>query len=588
MKIKEVVETVVSYPKLAERLEANPGEKDRVKKLVKEIAGDFNPDVVRSYVKLVDATFAKLYDGVSFDVPENFDLKALSEDNHIILVPNHQSHADYIALTYVIFGVYSLPVYIAGGINLNVFPIGGMFRKGGAFFIRRKFNNDILYKLTFEAYCYYLLKNNLLIEFFFEGGRSRTGKLLSPRYGLFQMLLEAHAQLDDGKPLMFVPVTLAHEQVPESSAHAKELWGAKKKKESTSQLLKIFKIFKRKLGTIHVRFSSGIKVNEYTDLKETTRRLAFDCFRAIGNAMPITPMSLTSLILMDEPSGTLTCDAIIHRGKEIIDYCNHASIPITYSLSEEKYEDSLRRALEILEDNGKIETIYRENLDKTFYSIIPKFRTELLYFKNMIIHHFLVPAIMNGAWTRMLNGTVKSVADLNKYFMTQRKELKFEFYLPTIKELLHMALQTLGFALGRNVSSLDECLEFSEQELNKVAKTIGLFSTTFVYINESYYLGASALEFINDNEFDKKKFLSVSKELFELEREHGRIVKYYESYTVPMLNNCLNFFINQNAVSCEEGVCKVIDHEKVQFFKEKFSRDINDQVSMYLRVKDMT
>ena len=101
------------------------------------------------------------------------------KNHNIIFVPNHQSHADYLALNYAFHKDYTdIPVHIAGGINLNIFPIGTMFRKSGCFFIRRSFTNDLNYKNTFEAYLYYLLKQGFPIEFFFEGGRSRTGKLL--------------------------------------------------------------------------------------------------------------------------------------------------------------------------------------------------------------------------------------------------------------------------------------------------------------------------------------------------------------------------------------------------------------------------
>ena len=99
MKIKEVESTILSYPKLASYLQEHPKELSQVQKIFPEIAGDFNGEWVKNYIKIIDATFAKLYDGVSFDVPPDFDLNKLAEKYHLILVPNHQSHADYLALT---------------------------------------------------------------------------------------------------------------------------------------------------------------------------------------------------------------------------------------------------------------------------------------------------------------------------------------------------------------------------------------------------------------------------------------------------------------------------------------------------------
>ncbi len=583
MKIKEVESTILSYPKLASYLQEHPKELAQVQKILPEIAGDFNGEWVKNYIKIIDATFAKLYDGVSFDVPPDFDLNKLAEKYHLILVPNHQSHADYLALTYVIYGVYSVPVYVAGGINLNVFPIGKLFRKGGAFFIRRSFNNDITYKLTFEAYVFYLLKNNLLIEFFFEGGRSRTGKLLRPRYGLFQMLLEAHAHIKDSKPLMFIPVTLAHEQVPESGAHAKELRGGKKKKESASQLLKIFKVFSRKLGTIHVRFSQGIVIDKYDDLKSTVQNLAFDCFGSIAKAMPLTPMSLISLIMLDEPSGTMTWPLVEKRATAILDYCAHMKIPTSASLDKDKYINSTKHALDILIENNKVELIIKENLKETFYSILPKARAELLYFKNMIIHHFLVPAIMNGAWFNVNNGSFKTVKDLSSYLITQRKELKYEFYLPSVKEFLFQSLKVASYALKEDITDLKQCLSLGNEKMVQMSQTLKLFSSTFVYIYEAYYLGATSVYFLKNETFDKKRFLAVARDLFEVEREYGRIVHYYESYATPMLLNSLEFFTNLNCIESPGTGLYYIDNEEIlNKYKDKFSKDVNEKISMGL------
>ncbi|MFL5783722.1 MAG: 1-acyl-sn-glycerol-3-phosphate acyltransferase, partial [Bacteriovoracaceae bacterium] len=301
------LEVVLTYPKLAERLQQKPEDLGKIKKLFKEIHGDFSQTVLASAVKVIDTTFSRLYDGVNLEVPPNTDFHALREKYHVILVPNHQSHADYVALSYSVFKNFNVVLRVAAGINLNVFPMGQFFGKSGAFFIRRSFTSDHLYKLTFEAYVYYLLKTDQVVEFFFEGGRTRTGKLLKPKYGLFQMLLETHSQLHDVKPLLFIPVSVAHEHVPEEKAHARELGGGKKVPESGAQLFKLFKLFNKRLGTIHLHFGEGIEVNGFTgDLKLATQNLAFECFRAVGKNMPITPSSLLALIMLDEPSGALT------------------------------------------------------------------------------------------------------------------------------------------------------------------------------------------------------------------------------------------------------------------------------------------
>lgn len=585
----DVVSTVLEYPRLKEYLDENPGMRKNVLDCVEEIRGHFNEKLVRRAIRMIDATFAKLYDGVNLEVPKGFDMVELARDHNVILVPNHQSHADYIALTYTIFGVYDVPIYIAGGINLNIFPIGKFFRNTGAFFIRRQFKDDAAYKATFEAYIYYLLKSGKVVEFFFEGGRSRTGKLMKPRFGLFSMLLEAHKHMDDAKPLMFIPVALAHEHIPEGRAMARELGGAKKVKENPAQLLNLFKLFNKNFGTIHVRLSDPIKIDKITDVKEQTKELAFEIFNAIGKHMPVTPSSLLSLIMLDEPTGTMPWKLIEKKAQEIIEYCHFMGIPVTPSLGEEEASLSLRKALDLYIANKKINVIRRDRLDATFYGIKEEARVEMLYSKNMILHHFLVPGFINGVWLNIFRGEIKNGKELTRFLMTRRRELKYEFYLPSMKSMINDALKICELSLGRKLESLADTLELDSRDLYKIAAKVKHFSTAFAHIYEAYYIAATAVKYLGSEQFSMDKYTSIAKELFEMEIEHGQIVKYRESYTVPKMKDAMAYFANQRAIEkVGEDLYKVTDMEKVEHFIEKFATDLGDQISISIKLEHVT
>lgn len=576
---------VLTYPKLAERLQQKPEDAAKVKKLFKEIHGDFSPAVVKSAVTMIDATFMRLYDGVNLEVPPDMDFHALKEKYHVCLVPNHQSHADYVAITYSMFKKFDVPLRVAAGINLNVFPMGQFFGKAGAFFIRRSFTSDHLYKLTFEAYVYYLLKSDQVVEFFFEGGRTRTGKLLKPKYGLFQMLLETHSQLHDVKPLLFIPVSIAHEHIPEEKAHARELGGGKKVPESGAQLFKLFKLFNKRLGTIHVHFSNGIEVKGFSgDLKVATQTLAFDCFKAVGRNMPITPSSLLALIMLDEPSGALTWKQIEERAMDVIEYAKALNIPMTPSLSCENFRDSLRSALDMFIGNKKIEVLKREKLNQVFYAIKSERRVEVLFHKNMILHHFLVPCIINATWFNVFNGSIKDGMQLTRFLMNKRKELKYEFYLPSVKEMITDALKVISFCLGRKMESLEECMKLEPQELFQIATKVKSFSTALSYLYESYYISCVTIKYLANENFTADRFVQVAKELFELEQEHGRVVKYPEAFAVPIVKDTLIYFQNARIIDRnEDRTFKVVDPVKLEETIEKFIRDLNDQVAINLK-----
>ena len=582
--MSEVYDVVLSYEKVREHLKKSPEDKGKILKMVDEIKGDYRSGLVNSASKFLDKTFMRLYDGVNLDLPENFDIQRLQKNYHLILVPNHQSHADYVALQYILHKWFRMPVYIAAGINLNIFPIGALFKRCGAFFIRRKFDDE-LYKLAFQGYIFYLLKSDKVVEFFFEGGRTRTGKLLSPRYGLFSMLLDAHTKFgQDPKALMFIPVSIAHEMIPEERAHAKELSGAKKEKEKPSQLLKLFKLANKKLGTVHVRFSNGIVVDKYEEsLKDKTRSLAFECFRAVGKGMPVTPTSLLALVMLDDPQGALTWKQIEERSLDVIDYCEKMGIPFTQSLKSETLSQSIKTSMDMFINNNKVELIKREKLNQVFYSINEDSRSHLLYHKNMILHHFIVPGIVNATWFNIFNGNISTQKDLLRYLLLKRKELKYEFYLPTVKEMIHEAEKIVEYATGERLENIGEALEFPPEKLYAIASKVRRFSTAFSYIYEAYYIAAISVKYLADKEFTQDKFVQIAKELFEMEREHGRVVKYPESFNIPVMKASLEYLLNLEILEKKNEKYLVKDLEKVNYLIEKFARDVNDQVAINLK-----
>jgi glycerol-3-phosphate O-acyltransferase len=581
----EAFSTLLTYPKMTQWLEQRPEDREKVKKIFQEIHGEFSPAVVNSAVKLIDATFLKLYDGVNLEIYPGSDFFELKDKYHIVLVPNHQSHADYVALTYSMFKNFGVQIRVAAGINLNVFPLGQFFGKCGAFFIRRSFTSDQLYKISFESYVFYLLKTNQVVEFFFEGGRTRTGKLLKPKYGLFQMLLEAHAQLKDSRPLMFIPVSLAHEHIPEERAHARELGGGKKKPESATQLFKLLKLFNKRLGTIHLHFGKGIVVEGPTaEIKEATQSLAFECFRAVGRNMPVTPSSLLALIMLDEPSGAITWKQIEENALDVIHYCEAINIPLTPSLKQSCYKDSLRSALDMFIGNKKIDVIKREKLNQVFYAIRSAHRVEVLYHKNMILHHFLVAGIINATWFNVFTGSVKDGMALTRFLQAKRKELKYEFYLPSVKEMIREALTIISYSLGRKVESLEECMKLSGQDLYQIATKVRRFSTAFSYLYEAYYISCLTVKYLALENFNQERFINVAKELFDLELEHGRIVKYPESFAVPIIKDTIEYHLNQKIIELnEDRTLRVVDISKLEDVTERFIRDLNDQVSINLK-----
>jgi len=589
--LSEQEKKVLSYPRLADRLKENPVDKARAMKNLKDIAATYSKKTLDGFGRFLDPVIGHLYDGVNFSLPEGMDFKKLVKENHVILVPNHQSHADYLALNYIMHKKFNLPVFVAGGINLNIFPIGKLFRNSGCFFIRRSFANDILYKLTLEAYLYFLLSQGRLIEFFFEGGRSRTGKLLPPKYGLYHMLIEAHYFLPETekKPLLFLPVSIIHEYVPEQKSLVREMGGAKKKTESTRELLKLYKVFSYQLGTIHLQISPPIesKIERLEDLKDTTQNLAFNCFRAVGRKMLVTPSSLLALVMLDEPEGALKWNEIRSKAEKIRDYCQKFSIPISTILEGETFEISMEKALERFISNKKIDVIGKSGQGHVFYSIKKDARQEILYFKNTILHHFIVPWIIGSTWIGLFNGRIKNVHDLGRHFLALRGQLKYEFYLPTVKEFFFLSLKVISTCVGKKVKDLEDCLTLSHKELYDLANELGIFSRSCSYFIEGYYIAAlsvKALFMENKDGFKQEAFLKKCKDVFEVERGLARIIRYAECNSLPVLKNALKYLQNQKLIERKDGVFYVPEVEKLDNFIRQSEFELSEQIKFNMRV----
>lgn len=598
MILTKMQKIVLSYPKLKERISnrENP-EKERQKALknLDEIRAEFSPATIKTFQRFLDTTLPKLYDDINFDDSKS-NIKELLKDKCVVLVPNHQSHADYLAINYIFYKTYKMPLYVAGGVNLDIFPIGKLFRKSGCFFIRRSFASDVTYKLTLEAYLYYLLKMGRPIEFFFEGGRSRTGKLLPPRYGLYGMLLDAHKALQEERntPLVFVPVSIVHEYVPEQKSLAKELGGAKKKKESTGQLLGLFKLFAYQFGSIHVRLGKPVEVTDQLKekgddgewLKKYTQDVAFKCFREVGRGMMVTPTSLLAMVLLDEPSGAMLWQDILTKAQAILNYCRKFDIPTTANLSEEHSSKSLERAMDILIGNGKVDVIGRESQSSLYYSIREESRQEILYFKNTILHHFLIPAIIGDAWINLFSGQITCVKDLKEFFLFQRRSLKYEFYLPTVKEFFFGTLTVVSDCIGRRVGSLEDLMELNHKELYSIASTVGLFNRALTYIMEAYYVAGLTLKELhtkNSEGFKIDAFNKRVKEIHEDERALGRLIRYPESFSLPLMKSALKYYTNSYTVENSMGTLKVTREEDFEEIVKRIEKNLNDLLTISIR-----
>ena len=229
-------------------------------KILNEIAADFSYSLIKKGERVLRWLWNRIYQGIT--VSNAATVRQLAQEGHeLVYVPCHRSHMDYLLLSYVLYQEGMVPPHIAAGINLNFFPAGPIFRKGGAFFLRRTFKGNKLYSTIFREYLAELFAKGYSIEYFSEGGRSRTGRLLEAKTGMLAMTIQAMRR-GLPRPVTLVPVYIGYEHVMEVSTYAKELRGKNKEKENVSLVIKTIKKL-RNFGRGYVSFGEPIPLNTY-------------------------------------------------------------------------------------------------------------------------------------------------------------------------------------------------------------------------------------------------------------------------------------------------------------------------------------
>jgi len=225
-----------------------------------EIAADYSHPVVRSLSFVFTAFWNRIYDGV--DVNHLDSLKRIAPGHEIVYVPCHRSHMDYLLLSYLLYQRGIVPPHIAAGVNLNLPVIGPMLRRGGAFFLRRSFRANALYAAVFSEYVAQLIGEGFSLEYFIEGGRSRTGRLMAPKGGMIAMTVRAFLRAPR-RPVVFQPVYIGYEKLIEGKSYLDELTGQPKKKETVWALLRgAGQVLREHYGKVTVNFGEPVLLEE--------------------------------------------------------------------------------------------------------------------------------------------------------------------------------------------------------------------------------------------------------------------------------------------------------------------------------------
>ncbi|HUG99368.1 MAG TPA: glycerol-3-phosphate 1-O-acyltransferase PlsB [Gammaproteobacteria bacterium] len=289
----------------------------RARRYGNEIAANYSYTTVRVMERLLAWLWNRLYEGVEVAGIER--LKDVVEGNEVVYVPCHRSHIDYLLLSYVVYRNGLVPPHIAAGVNLNLPIIGPILRSGGAFFMRRSFRDDPLYAAVFRRYFSLNLAKGVAMEYFIEGGRSRTGRLLPAKPGMLAMTLRAYLR-EPTRPVVFVPVYFGYERLFEGRSYVAELAGRPKQKETLLGILKAVRQLRREFGRVHVNFGEpffldavldghrpGWRAEEISDDDKpawsgpVVDALGEEILKRINAAAAVSPVNLLAMVLLATP-----------------------------------------------------------------------------------------------------------------------------------------------------------------------------------------------------------------------------------------------------------------------------------------------
>ena len=283
-----------------------------------EIAADYSNTVVRSVSFLLTPVWNRIYRGVLVHHLDKFKQEAPGHE--VVYVPSHRSHMDYLLLSYLLYSHGIVPPHIFAGINLNLPVVGSILRRSGAFFARRSFKGNALYSAVFREYMAQLVAGGYSIEYFIEGGRSRTGRLLQPKGGSLAMTVRAYLR-QPTRPMLFQPVYIGYEKLMEGRSYLDELSGKPKEKESIWQLITgIPKVLRSNYGQVVVNFGERIQLADVLaqhapdwdgqpvadDAKPAWFARAVDALAQkiqvnVNRAADVNPINLLALALLSTP-----------------------------------------------------------------------------------------------------------------------------------------------------------------------------------------------------------------------------------------------------------------------------------------------
>ena len=404
------LDTVLSMPAVRAAIAVEASEKSvsltaaqkTTREFAFEIASDYTYTVIRAFSLFLTWVWNKVYNGVEV---HNFERVTTVAPGHgIVYVPCHRSHVDYLLLSYLIFNRGLMVPHIAAGANLNLPLVGSVLRRSGAFFLRRKVKGEPLYAAVFQEYLHLMIERGFPLEYFIEGGRSRSGRMLAPKAGILAMTVQSFVR-SRSRPLVFVPVYIGYEKLMEGNSYLAELHGRPKQSESLIGILGAVRLLQRNFGRVHVNFGPPLALAELLDahrpawreesvepqapwLRDAVDATATALARSVNALAVVTPVNLLAVTLLSTPKHAADVGLLQKQIEHV-----------QFLLTETPYADSVipcaLPAGEVIDYVRRLDLV--ESYPHPLGDMVRAGEQQaalLAYFRNNVLHLLALPALL--------------------------------------------------------------------------------------------------------------------------------------------------------------------------------------------------
>ncbi|MDL2269748.1 1-acyl-sn-glycerol-3-phosphate acyltransferase [Desulfosarcina sp. OttesenSCG-928-G17] len=529
-----------------------------------EISAKYSPSAINLMHRFTKRMLNLIFESVTVRTPAISEIKRAARKGPIIFMPAHKSHMDSVLLSSTLYEHHMPCPHIFAGKNLGFWPMGPILRRMGAFLVRRSFKGAIFYAKVFSAYIFQLLKEGFNVAVYIEGTRSRSGKLLQPQVGMLSILLRACFE-GACTDLVFVPVFISYDRIPDEGTYLHEISGGKKSPESFRQILKAKSLFKNRYGSVHLNFGQPLALSDVlaehqfsrTHLSSkqqnaVCRQISNHVITAIDQQTVVTPQSLVAGALLSGGKEIISTQDLEFRIKAIMGLLRAQNTQLSDSLIPDP-----RAAVEktLYHYQGRKFIQRPEEFTKSgnpgdSWRIVENHRIHMDYYKNISICHF-VPAAFTAMAILEKDAFQFSATELHHTYFKLEKLFSEEFHSDAVRPSAFIVRKTVKAFINMAVlvphPALPDTYNLSSEGFRKLIffsgylePFIAAYQTALVYFSKN-----------RRNLHDRNKMLKHMLSAGNRMLRQGEI-RVRESISKVTYDNAINFFMKNEVKGSED------------------------------------